>query len=105
MARDEIGDLTAAFNDMSRTLAIKEELLEEQRRENDRLLLALMPESVLQRYRDGEEGIAQKHQDVGIVYADIFGLDEFSSNLPEDEVIGTVNELFRQFDSAAESLA
>ncbi|MGO9511777.1 MAG: HAMP domain-containing protein, partial [Mycobacterium sp.] len=43
MARDEIGDLTAAFNEMSRTLAIKEELLEEQRRENDRLLLSLMP--------------------------------------------------------------
>jgi len=104
MARDEIGDLTAAFNEMSRTLAIKEELLEEQRRENDRLLLALMPESVLQRYRGGEETIAQKHQDVAIIYADIFGLDEISNDLPEDELIGTVNELFRQFDSAAESL-
>ncbi|MGB9224776.1 adenylate/guanylate cyclase domain-containing protein, partial [Mycobacterium sp.] len=104
MARDEIGDLTAAFNEMSRTLAIKEELLEEQRRENDRLLLSLMPESVLQRYREGEQTIAQKHQDVAIIYADIIGLDEIYSDLPEDELIGTVSELFRQFDSAAESL-
>ena len=30
-SRDEIGDLTAAFNEMSRNLAIKEELLNEQR--------------------------------------------------------------------------
>ena len=31
-SRDEFGDLTVAFNDMSRNLAIKEELLDEQRR-------------------------------------------------------------------------
>ncbi|MEB3983381.1 HAMP domain-containing protein [Mycobacterium sp. 663a-19] len=103
-SRDEIGDLTAAFNEMSRNLAIKEELLNEQRRENDRLLLSLMPESVLQRYREGEENIAQKHHDVGIIYADIVGLDEISNVLPEGELVGIVDELFRQFDSAAESL-
>ncbi len=43
-SRDEFGDLTVAFNEMSRNLAIKEDLLAEQRRENDRLLLSLMPE-------------------------------------------------------------
>ncbi len=103
-SRDEIGDLTAAFNEMSRSLAIKEELLNEQRRENDRLLLALMPESVVQRYRGGEENIAQKHQNVAVIYADIFGLDEMSTEMPEDELVATIDDLFRQFDSAAESL-
>src|SRR5262249_44361249 len=76
----------------------------EQRRENDRLLLALMPESVAQRYREGEETIAQKHQDVAIIYADVVGLDEISNDLPGDELVGIVDELFRQFDSAAEAL-
>ena len=103
-ARDEIGDLTAAFNEMSRNLGIKEELLNEQRNENDRLLLALMPESVVQRYRGGEETIAQKHQDVAIIFADIVGLDDISSDLSGDELVGSVDELFRQFDSAAEAL-
>jgi class 3 adenylate cyclase len=103
-SRDEIGDLTAAFNEMSRNLAIKDELLNEQRRENERLLLALMPESVVQRYRGGEETIAQKHQDVTIIYADIVGLDEISNELPGDELVGIVDDLFRQFDSAAEAL-
>jgi class 3 adenylate cyclase len=104
MTRDEIGDLTAAFNEMSRNLAIKEELLNEQRSENNRLLLALMPESIVQRYRGGEATIAQKHQDVAIVYADIVGLDELSNDLTGDELVGIVDELFRQFDSAAETL-
>jgi class 3 adenylate cyclase len=103
-ARDEIGDLTVAFNEMSRSLGIKDELLNEQRNENNRLLLALMPESVVQRYRGGEETIAQKHQDVAVIFADIFGLDEISSNQSGDELVGTVDELFRQFDSAAEAL-
>lgn len=102
--RDEIGDLTGAFNEMSRNLAIKEELLNEQRRENDRLLLALMPESVVQRYREGQETIAQEHQDVAIIFAEIVGLDEISGDVSGDELVGIVDELFRQFDSAAESL-
>jgi class 3 adenylate cyclase len=104
MARDEIGDLTAAFNEMSRNLAIKEQLLNEQRSENNRLLLALMPESIVQRYREGEGTIAQKHQDVAIIFADIVGLDELSNDLPSDELVGIVDEVFRQFDSAAETL-
>ncbi len=103
-SRDEIGYLTADFNEMSRNLAIKEELLNEQRRENDRLLLALMPESVVQRYREGQETIASEHQDVAIIFADIVGLDEISNDVSGDELVGIVDELFRQFDSAAEAL-
>ncbi|WP_077088674.1 adenylate/guanylate cyclase domain-containing protein [Mycobacterium rhizamassiliense] len=102
-SRDEVGDLTAAFNEMSRNLAIKEELLAEQRKENDRLLLALMPESVAQRYREGQETISQKHQDVAIIFADIVGLDEMSNEMSGDELVGIVDDLFRQFDAAAES--
>ncbi|OBG34954.1 cyclase [Mycobacterium alsense] len=104
IARDEIGDLTAAFNEMSRSLAIKEELLNQQRRENNRLLLALMPEPIVQRYREGESTIAQNHRDVAVIFADIVGLDELSNELSGDELVGIVDDLFRQFDSAAETL-
>lgn len=103
-SRDEIGDLTAAFNEMSRNLEIKEELLNEQRRENDRLLLSMMPEPVVQRYREGEETIAQEHQDVTVIFAEILGVDEMSSGISGNELVGIVDELVRQFDSAAESL-
>lgn len=102
--RDEFGDLTVAFNDMSRNLAIKEDLLNEQRRENDRLLLSLMPEPVVARYREGEETIAQDHQDVTVLFADIVGLDELSSELTSDEGLAIVNKLVRQFDAAAVNL-
>jgi class 3 adenylate cyclase len=103
-SRDEFGDLTVAFNDMSRNLTIKEDLLAEQRRENDRLMLSLMPEPVVQRYREGEETIAQDHRDVTVIFADVVGLDDLSSELNSDALLAIVNRLTRQFDAAAENL-
>jgi class 3 adenylate cyclase len=103
-SRDEIGDLTHAFNEMSRNLAIKEDLLNEQRRENDRLLSLLMPEKVVERYRQGEEVIAQDHQDVSVIFADIVGLDRLQADLTSEESLSLINELARQMDAAADEL-
>jgi class 3 adenylate cyclase len=103
-SRDEIGDLTEAFNEMTRNLGIKEDLLNEQRRENDRLLLLLMPQRVVDRYRQGEEIIAQDHQDVSVIFADIVGLDRLQAELTSEESLAIINELSRQIDAAAEDL-
>ena len=103
-SRDEIGDLTQAFNEMSRNLAIKEDLLNEQRQENDRLLSLLMPEPVVERYRQGEEIIAQDHQDVSVIFADIVGLDRLQAELTSEESLSIINELARQIDAAADEL-
>ncbi len=102
-SRDEIGDLTRAFNEMSRNLKIKDELLTEQRNENDRLLLSLMPEPVVRRYRDGEVNIAQEHQNVTVIFAELLGLDDISDDVSGDKLVSLVDELVRQFDSAAEA--
>jgi class 3 adenylate cyclase len=104
LSRDEFGELTTSFNDMSRNLAIKDELLAEQRRENDRLLRSLMPETVVARYREGEQIIAQDHQNVTVIFADIVGLDEMSTELDSERMLEIVNGLVRQFDAAAENL-
>ncbi|WP_019972948.1 adenylate/guanylate cyclase domain-containing protein [Mycobacterium sp. 141] len=104
LSRDEFGDLTVAFNDMSRNLRIKEDLLTEQRNENDRLLRSMMPEPVVQRYREGEETIAQDHHNVSVIFADLIGLDVLSADLSSDEVLSIVNKLVRQFDAAADNL-
>ena len=101
---DEFGDLTVAFNEMSRNLALHKQLLEEQREENTKLLLSLMPESVVQRYRDGEENIALDHPDVSVIFADFVGLDELSARLQPEESLVIVNKLVHQFDAAAKDL-
>ena len=103
-SRDEFGDLGAAFNDMSRNLQLKADLIEQQRAENEKLLLTLMPESVARRYREGEETIAEDHQDVSVVFADLIGSDEFFASNASDAALGEINGLVRSFDAAATKL-
>ena len=104
VTRDEFGDLTTSFNEMSRNLRVKDDLLTEQRKENNRLLLSLMPEAVAERYRQGEETVARDHRDVSVIFADIIGLDDLATELSSEDLLEVVNRLVRQFDSAAEEL-
>lgn len=103
-SRDEFGALGAAFNDMASGLRVKEELIEAQREENHTLLLNLMPESVAERYKKGEETIAEEHTDVSVVYAELVGFDDFAAGLGSDEEISKLNLLMRNFDDAAEKV-
>lgn len=101
---DEIGDLTAAFNEMSRSLTVKEDLLNEQLRVNDDLLKSLMPEPVVDRFRDGEKTIASEHHNVTVVFADILGIDELQAEMAPAEFLALINELLRQIDAEADDL-
>jgi class 3 adenylate cyclase len=102
--RDEFGDLGAAFNDMSRSLRVKQELIDEQRAENERLLLTLMPATVAKRYKDGEETISEVHQDVSVIFADLVGFDDLTRGLDSERELSLLNGLVRSFDEAAERL-
>ncbi len=101
---DEFADLAVAFNDMSRSLQTKQELLEAEQAEHQRLLLTMMPEAVAQRYRQGEQTIAQDHQDVAVVFADIVGFDDYAGGMDSASSLAELNEIVRQFDDAAEQI-
>ncbi|MDQ1131238.1 adenylate/guanylate cyclase domain-containing protein [Microbacterium sp. SORGH_AS_0888] len=98
---DEMGELSRAFNEMAGTLRVKEDLIRHQRAENDRLLHTLMPDSLAERYREGEETIAEQHDDVTVVFAELLGFDDFSRSLDGHEETLALNELMRGFDEVA----
>lgn len=102
--RDEIGDLTGMFNEMSRSLTVKEDLLREQRKQIRRLLRAMMPTPIADKFDQGERITAREHPDVAVIFADITGLDRARAELDSDESISIANELLRQFDAAADDL-
>ena len=52
--------------------------------------------------RDGEETIAQDHQDVSVVYAELVGFDDWARSLTSEQELGYLNTLVRGFDDAAE---
>ena len=101
-ARDEFGDLSSAFNEMSASLQTKQMLIDEQARENDALLSSLMPEPVARRYREGEENISTQHRDVSVIYAQLLGFDDYSRQLPSEESVSLLNSLVEAFNGAAE---
>ncbi|NLP84162.1 HAMP domain-containing protein [Microbacterium sp. CFH 90308] len=101
-SRDEFGDLGNAFNDMAASLRIKQDLIEVQREENEKLLLTLMPETVAERYKKGEETIAEQHDNVSVVFAELVGFDEHSQQLNSSDEITQLNALMRGFDEAAQ---
>ncbi|WP_328356831.1 HAMP domain-containing protein [Mycobacterium sp. NBC_00419] len=99
---DEFGELASAFNAMSTSLQTKQQLIDEQRRENDELLSSLMPEPEARRYREGEENISTRHRDVSVIYAQLLGFDDFARSLPAQESVAMLNSLVEAFDAAAE---
>ncbi|MFK0402651.1 adenylate/guanylate cyclase domain-containing protein [Microbacterium sp. NPDC090225] len=101
-ARDEFGDLGSAFNDMASSLRIKQDLIDEQQAENEKLLLTLMPESVAAKYKQGDEAISEAHENVSVVFAELVGFDDYARGLSAEQEIGHLNTLMRGFDEAAE---
>jgi len=99
---DELADVGAAFNDMSRSLQVKAMLLEEQQAENERLLLSLMPEPMIKKYKEGAQTIALDHQEVTVMFADIVGFEAFSRGLGSEDALEKLNEIVRAFDDAAD---
>lgn len=100
---DELADVGAAFNDMSRSLQVKATLLEEQQAENERLLLSLMPEPIVKKYKEGATTIALDHQEVTVMYGDIVGFEAFSKGLRSEDALEKLNEILRSFDEAADT--
>lgn len=99
---DELGTVATSFNDMMQSLRVKNALIEQKDREIEQTLLNIMPTDFVQRYKDGQETIAQQHQNVSVLYADLVGLNDLSENMSPDAATGMLNRLIRTIDEAAE---
>ena len=71
--RDEIGQLCLAFNGMVDEINEKNVVIEGKNRENEELLLNVLPAPIANRLRGGEKGIADGFAEVTVAFADIVG--------------------------------
>jgi class 3 adenylate cyclase len=67
-------------------------------RENERLLLNILPEPIARRLREGESVIADRFDDVTLLFADIVEFTSLSSAMSAAELVGVLNEVFSAFD-------
>ena len=66
--------------------------------ENERLLLNILPEPIAQRLRGGEAIIADRFEDVTLMFADIVDFTRMSSRMSPSELVAVLNEVFTVFD-------
>ena len=102
--RDEIGQLCSAFNGMVEDLREKNVVIENKNRENEQLLLNVLPAPIANRLRGGEAGIADGFAEVTVAFADLVGFTALTSEMPPHEVVTFLNGLFTRFDIAAQDL-
>jgi class 3 adenylate cyclase len=101
---DEIGQLCLAFNGMIDDINQKNLVIEAKNRENEELLLNVLPAPIANRLRGGEQGIADGFAEVTVAFADLVGFTRLSSDMPPADVVTLLNGLFTRFDVAAQEL-
>lgn len=101
-SQDEFRELANSFNEMVDNLDHQKKLVQEKNEENEALLLSILPESVAERVKNGEESIGDSFSSVTVLFADIGGFIELSETLPASETVSLLNDLIHAFDDATE---
>ena len=78
--------------------------LEAERARSHDLLLNVLPQPIIDRINSGEQLIADRYDDVAVVFSDLVGFTELSGSLPVGTVVSALNAMFTAFDVACQSL-
>jgi class 3 adenylate cyclase len=66
------------------------------------LLLNTLPASIIERLKGDQGAIADRHDEATVLFTDICGFTELSSQVPPDELVEFLNELFSKLDALCE---
>ncbi len=72
--------------------------IEEEKRTSGRLLLNILPPEIVKRMSDGELQIADRFEDVTILFSDVVGFTAMSSEIAAHTLVDGLNQLFSAFD-------
>ena len=75
--------------------------LEQERQRSDSLLLHILPQSVIDRMREGEKVIADRITDATILFCDLVGFTALSQELSADRTVEFLSRIFSTFDRLA----
>jgi|RhiMetdeSRZDD1v2_1073273.scaffolds.fasta_scaffold60472_3 adenylate cyclase len=70
-------------------------------RENERLLLNILPAPIAERLKSGDEHIADKFAEVSVLFADIVEFTKLAASMAAPSLVELLNDLFTRFDLAA----
>jgi adenylate cyclase len=70
---------------------------------SEKLLLNILPQSIAARLKDNDMRIADSHESVTILFADIVGFTKLTDVMKPAELVELLSQLFSRFDNLAEN--
>jgi class 3 adenylate cyclase/ligand-binding sensor domain-containing protein len=90
-------ELEAIVEDRTRDLVAEKS-------KSERLLHNMLPEAIAQRLKANTSAIAERHEEVTVLFADLVGFTELSSRTTPEDLVAMLNDVFSRFDSLAHEL-
>lgn len=87
---------------ISRIYETAETYLHLEREKSEKLLLNILPASIVEKLRETPDTIAERFEECTILFSDIVGFTEMSSRMSAVEVVRLLNRIFSEFDDLAD---
>lgn len=78
------------------------QLLAEEQKKSERVLLNVLPGSIAQRLKNHQGLIADGHADVTVMFADLVNFTQLTESLSPEQMVGLLNTIFSGFDELCE---
>lgn len=106
--QDEIGVINTEFSGMVARIRKAEAdnqaylgEIEHQKTEVEKLLLNILPQSIIERLHTGQTMIADAHSEATVLFADLVGFTQYAANHSPEQVVIALNEIYFRFDNIA----
>ncbi len=93
--------LVASISSFELAVVRAEEALQVEFERAEMLLLNILPAEIAARLKAKEEPLADSHDGVSVLFADLAGFTDLSRKLSADELVNLLNDLFSRFDDLA----
>jgi len=82
-------------------LQTQHELLAQEQAKTESVLLNILPKVISQRLKSGETLIADAHNDVTVLFADLVGFTSLSNGISAEQLVSMLNDIMSAFDLIA----
>jgi adenylate cyclase len=98
----ELSCLNMRLEEVLSHLAEQHQLLQEEQVKSERLLLNILPQPVATRLKQSPGVIAERFDEVTVLFADIVNFTPLSARIPPEALVTLLNDVFSLFDQLAE---
>jgi class 3 adenylate cyclase len=82
---------------------LQKEAISYERRRSEVILFNILPQSFVHRIQDNQYPIADLHEHVTILFADLAGFTPYASSITPNELVSMLNDIFQAFDGFCEA--